>query len=536
MPSSADQEYRTPVDYSCNGGGSFESAKTSWNQDPYKNTLLSQNESLHPSSNEVEEQNEEVPRNYKEEIYLNYYNHNNINGAPFPLKMQIVLKVLDQEGSHDTIVWNTHGRSFNIIRRCEFEKEVLPRFFKTNQMASFRRQLRLYAFVQINKGKESESYYHRLFLRSQPLLCLRMERPPCYRRGGRVINTQTSDKDSGGSTSSLSPSTTSTSFTPQPFKSMKPMPPLVHIVPLCFSQAPPKVVTILADSKNEVDSSKKRLLRLEKKNRINLSPLRNSDVVMIMRDSSTTTSDKRERNLSRTTLVHPNQMLLPSSSLNEQHLLINENEMNERRFNYTFAWHSKHHQEIMDTSGWRDMTLTYLLGNSSMSPTFTSCAVLDADDNLAQKNIMEENQDQHHLLAMNRNATNMNSNGFIHHHTHVYYPLDTSIGDIGFILNPNLLKDDLNMRHEQHQKSLYGNRGDQESIGTFNAGNPLHTQAVINNIDLIALRGNENHAFATNKESNMTDLSHYDEVIRNNIISNNTAFENQAYIRYLTDS
>lgn len=161
---------------------------------------------------------EEIPIGAKEAVFLEQYNENLIKG-PFPFKLHIVLKVLDQEGSHDIISWNSHGRSFIIKNQHKFEAEVMPRFFKTNQLPSFRRQLNLYKFVRVNEGPESGSYYHELFLRTKPLLSLKLER----------LNRKGPD-----SSKQVCPN----------FQAMKILPKLVHVVPLSMSKAPPKVTNM----------------------------------------------------------------------------------------------------------------------------------------------------------------------------------------------------------------------------------------------------------------------------------------------------
>lgn len=159
---------------------------------------------------------DDIPRDSKDEILLSQHHENQLKG-PFPFKLHTVLKILDQEGSHGILSWNHHGRSFLIKNQQKFETEVIPRFFKTNQMSSFRRQLNLYEFVRINDGPESGCYYHELFLRSKPLLSLKMER---VNRKGTITRPR---QDS------------------PPFTSFPSLPPLKHRVPLSMTNVPPKV-------------------------------------------------------------------------------------------------------------------------------------------------------------------------------------------------------------------------------------------------------------------------------------------------------
>ena len=117
---------------------------------------------------------EDGPLSKKDEAILSQYDENRV-GGPFPLKLHIILKILEKEGNDDVFSWLPHGRSFGIHKPGQFE-EVIKRFFRQSQISSFRRQLNLYGFLRLTNGRDSGSYYHELFLRSKPLLSLRMTR------------------------------------------------------------------------------------------------------------------------------------------------------------------------------------------------------------------------------------------------------------------------------------------------------------------------------------------------------------------------
>lgn len=110
-----------------------------------------------------------------DENTLRLYREDSV-GGPFPLKLQIVLKVTEKLGQQHIISWLPHGRSFMIHRPREFEEEVMGKFFKQTKLTSFRRQLNLYDFQRITHGRDAGSYYHELFLRGRPLLAKRMVR------------------------------------------------------------------------------------------------------------------------------------------------------------------------------------------------------------------------------------------------------------------------------------------------------------------------------------------------------------------------
>jgi len=92
---------------------------------------------------------------------------------PFPAKL---MEVLDRGDMDESICWMPHGRAFAVLQPPVFVKEVLPRFFKQSKVTSFTRQLNLWGFKRITKGTDSGAYYHELFLRGRPRLCMMMRR------------------------------------------------------------------------------------------------------------------------------------------------------------------------------------------------------------------------------------------------------------------------------------------------------------------------------------------------------------------------
>ena len=114
----------------------------------------------------ITESDENTLRMYKEDSL----------GGTFPIKLQIVLKVLEKIGQGHIISWLPHGRSFMIHRPREFENDVMGKFFKQTKLTSFQRQLNLYDFQRITQGRDAGAYYHELFLRGRPLLSKRMVR------------------------------------------------------------------------------------------------------------------------------------------------------------------------------------------------------------------------------------------------------------------------------------------------------------------------------------------------------------------------
>jgi len=87
---------------------------------------------------------------------------------------QILMDILANGEESDTIAWLPHGRSFIIYKKKKFAQTVLPTYFKATKFTSFTRKLNRWGFTRVTRGPEMGSYYHKLFLRDEPNLCLRM--------------------------------------------------------------------------------------------------------------------------------------------------------------------------------------------------------------------------------------------------------------------------------------------------------------------------------------------------------------------------
>uniref|UniRef100_A0A3B3CMS3 HSF-type DNA-binding domain-containing protein n=1 Tax=Oryzias melastigma TaxID=30732 RepID=A0A3B3CMS3_ORYME len=81
--------------------------------------------------------------------------------------------------------FKNNGTSFHVFDQGRFSKEVLPKFFKHNNMASFIRQLNMYGFrkvVHIEQGglvkpeKDDTEFQHPFFIRGQEHLLENIKR------------------------------------------------------------------------------------------------------------------------------------------------------------------------------------------------------------------------------------------------------------------------------------------------------------------------------------------------------------------------
>jgi hypothetical protein len=103
----------------------------------------------------------------------------------FPFKLHSILENTENnddnnnDGNWSSIIsWLPSGKAFKVHKPKEFATEIMPEYFSQTKYRSFQRQLHIYGFDRI-KDKCSEdygAYYHQLFIRGQPDMCLDMTR------------------------------------------------------------------------------------------------------------------------------------------------------------------------------------------------------------------------------------------------------------------------------------------------------------------------------------------------------------------------
>ncbi|XP_019856235.1 PREDICTED: heat shock factor protein-like [Amphimedon queenslandica] len=111
--------------------------------------------------------------------------------APFISK---VWSIVNDESILHLVAWSESGKTFLVLDEPRFSKDVLPKYFKHNNFASFVRQLNLYGFRKVAKpdqgallksSGDSVEFWHANFRRDHPeLLNLVQRRPVSSRTGG----------------------------------------------------------------------------------------------------------------------------------------------------------------------------------------------------------------------------------------------------------------------------------------------------------------------------------------------------------------
>lgn len=102
---------------------------------------------------------------------------------PFSQQLHRLLREVEEKGQSNIVSFLPHGRAFLVFDIQRFVSEILPIYYKQNRWHSFGRQLNLYGFTRIQRGRDSGAYYHELFLRGRPSLCRFMKRVGVPREG-----------------------------------------------------------------------------------------------------------------------------------------------------------------------------------------------------------------------------------------------------------------------------------------------------------------------------------------------------------------
>uniref|UniRef100_A0A672Z9Z2 Heat shock factor protein-like n=1 Tax=Sphaeramia orbicularis TaxID=375764 RepID=A0A672Z9Z2_9TELE len=108
-----------------------------------------------------------------------------LSGNNVPAFLTKLWTLVEDPDTDPLICWSPSGTSFHVFDQGRFSKEVLPKFFKHNNMASFIRQLNMYGFrkvVHIEHGglvkpeRDDTEFQHPFFIRGQEHLLENIKR------------------------------------------------------------------------------------------------------------------------------------------------------------------------------------------------------------------------------------------------------------------------------------------------------------------------------------------------------------------------
>ncbi|XP_011496186.1 PREDICTED: heat shock factor protein 1-like isoform X2 [Ceratosolen solmsi marchali] len=99
-------------------------------------------------------------------------------GTSVPAFLGKLWRLVEDPETDDLICWSPNGRSFFIRNQARFARELLPHYYKHNNMASFVRQLNMYGFhkkVSVELGglkcdRDEMEFAHQYFCKDHPYL------------------------------------------------------------------------------------------------------------------------------------------------------------------------------------------------------------------------------------------------------------------------------------------------------------------------------------------------------------------------------
>ncbi|XP_043590914.1 heat shock factor protein isoform X2 [Bombus pyrosoma] len=112
-------------------------------------------------------------------------------GTSVPAFLAKLWKLVEDSDTDDLICWSPNGRSFFIRNQAQFARELLPHYYKHNNMASFIRQLNMYGFhkkVSVEFGglkcdKDEMEFAHQFFCKGHPYLVEHIKRKIASNKG-----------------------------------------------------------------------------------------------------------------------------------------------------------------------------------------------------------------------------------------------------------------------------------------------------------------------------------------------------------------
>ena len=87
----------------------------------------------------------------------------------------VALITILSNNSITQMTWNKDGVSFSISADITFGAEILPQYFKHNNVTSFVRQLNIYGFKSFQDGNK-KCFHHKYFIRGKPELLKQIKR------------------------------------------------------------------------------------------------------------------------------------------------------------------------------------------------------------------------------------------------------------------------------------------------------------------------------------------------------------------------
>ncbi|XP_014682032.1 PREDICTED: heat shock factor protein 1-like, partial [Priapulus caudatus] len=134
-----------------------------------------------------------------------YVSASAITTTGIPAFLTKLWSLVSDPGTDNLIRWDKSGFSFHVLNQARFAKEILPQYYKHNNMASFIRQLNMYGFrkvVHVEQGalkseRDDLEFQHQYFVQGEDSLALlqfiKRKATPSSKLSGEGTRVKTAD-------------------------------------------------------------------------------------------------------------------------------------------------------------------------------------------------------------------------------------------------------------------------------------------------------------------------------------------------------
>ena len=99
----------------------------------------------------------------------------------------------EKKGFDNVVSWLPCGLGFKVHIPSQFTANIMPTYFNQTKYKSFQRQLNMYGFHRLVKGRDRGACTHPLFVKGKKELCNRMVRAKVKRRSKKLVTAYHND-------------------------------------------------------------------------------------------------------------------------------------------------------------------------------------------------------------------------------------------------------------------------------------------------------------------------------------------------------
>jgi len=112
-----------------------------------------------------------------------------------PAFISKLVNIMASAGTEGSVQWGGDGTTISITDQAAFAANVIPKFFKHSNFASFVRQLNLYGFHKTTQDSELCEFQHKHFKRDQPHLMVNIKRKSTMEKPDKIPGSKAEVED-----------------------------------------------------------------------------------------------------------------------------------------------------------------------------------------------------------------------------------------------------------------------------------------------------------------------------------------------------